>query len=84
MVQLGSHNSKSEMLIQSETAFNAGETENHSMDQLEALHQREHKDVQYFFGYHNKFKTKTSVSRKKSIAQILERGQSLRQYCQVS
>ena len=49
MVQLGNHNSKSEMLIQSETAFNAGETKNHSMDQLEALHQREHKDALYFW-----------------------------------
>ena len=49
MVQLGNHNSRSEMWIQSETAFNAGETENHSVDQLEAIHQREHKDALYFF-----------------------------------
>ena len=35
------------------------------------------------FGYQNKFKTKTSVSRKKRIAQILERGQSLLQFCNV-
>ena len=83
MVQIGNHNSKSEMLIQSETAFNAGETENHSVDQLEAIHQREHRDALIFFGYQNKFKTKTSVSRKKRIAQILERGQSLLQYCKV-
>ena len=40
-VQIGNHNSESEVLIQSETALNAGETENHSMDQLEAIHQRE-------------------------------------------
>ena len=32
------------------------------------------------FGYQNKFKTKTSVSRKKRIAQILEGCQSLLQY----
>ena len=49
MVQIGNHNSKSEMLIQSETAFNAGETENHSVDQLEAIHQREHIDALYFW-----------------------------------
>ena len=36
------------MLIQGETALNAGETENRSMDQLEATHQREHKDSRYF------------------------------------
>ena len=35
------------------------------------------------FGYQNKFKTKTSVSRMKRIAQMLERGQSLLQYCNV-
>ena len=35
------------------------------------------------FGYWNKFKTKTSVSRRKRIAPILERGQSLLQYCNV-
>ena len=35
------------------------------------------------FGYQNKFKTKTSVLRKKIIAQKLERGQSLLQYCNV-
>ena len=35
------------------------------------------------FGYQNKFKTKASVSRWKRIAQILERCQSLLQYCKV-
>ena len=34
-------------------------------------------------GYQNKFKTKTSVSKKKRIAQILERCQSLLQYLNV-
>ena len=48
VVQIGNHTSKSEMLIQSETALNAGESENHSMDQLEAIHRREHKDARYF------------------------------------
>ena len=45
VVQIGNHKSKSEMLIQSETASNAGETENHSMDQFEAIHQKEHEDA---------------------------------------
>ena len=35
------------------------------------------------FGYRNKFRTKTSVSRKKRFAQILDRGQALLQYCKV-
>ena len=35
------------------------------------------------FGYQNTFKTKTSVSRKNRIAQMLERGQSLPQYYNV-
>ena len=45
VVQIRTHESKSERLIQSETVSNAGETENHSMDQLEAIHQREYKDT---------------------------------------
>ena len=60
MVQIRNHHSKSEVLIQSETALDADETENYSMDQLEAIHQREHKDALYFWNQ-NKFKTKTSV-----------------------
>ena len=48
-IQVGNHNSKSEVLIQSETALNAGEKENYSMDQLEAVHQREHKDARYIW-----------------------------------
>ena len=48
MVQIRNHHSKSEVLIQSETALNAGE-EDHSMDQLEATHQRKHKDARYFW-----------------------------------
>ena len=47
-VQIRNHNSKSEVLIQSETALNAGETENPSMDQLEAIHHRDPKDARYF------------------------------------
>ena len=49
VAQIGNHTSKSEALIQSETALNAGETENYSTDQLEARHQREHKDMRYFW-----------------------------------
>ena len=49
VAQIGNHTSKSEASIQSETALNAGETENYSTDQLEARHQREHKDVRYFW-----------------------------------
>ena len=45
VVQIRTHESKSEMLIQSETVSNAEETENHSMDQLEGIHQREYKDT---------------------------------------
>ena len=47
-VQIRNHSSKSEVLVQSEAALNAGETESYSMDQLEAIHQREHKDARYF------------------------------------
>ena len=36
------------------------------------------------FGYPNMFKTKTSVSRRKRIVQILERCRSLLQYCNVA
>ena len=33
-------NSKSEVVIQSETALNAEEADNHSIDQLDAIHQK--------------------------------------------
>ena len=45
VAQIGNHTSKSEASIQSETALNAGETENSSRNLLETRHQREHKDV---------------------------------------
>ena len=50
---------------------------------MEATHQKGNTKMHGTSGYQNKFKTKTSVSRKKGIAQILERGQSLLQYCNV-
>ena len=49
VAQIGNCSSKSEALIQSETTLNAGETENSSTGLLEASHQREHKDVRYFW-----------------------------------
>ena len=64
VVQIGNHKSNSEMMIQSETASNAGETENHSMDQLEAIHQREHKDVRQW-------------QERKELRKYWKRGQSL-------
>ena len=79
---IGNHTSKSEASIQSVTALNAGETVNSLTDRLEAIHQRGYKDERYF-GYKNKFETKTSVSRRRRIAQMLERSQSLLQYCNV-
>ena len=75
MTLIGNYTSKSEALIQSETAFNTGETVNCSMDRLDAIHRKEYKD--------DKFKTKTSVSRRIRIAQIWERCHSLLQYCNV-
>ena len=50
VAQIGNLTSKSEASIQGETALNAGETENYSTDQLEARHQREHKDTRDFLG----------------------------------
>ena len=47
-------------------------TENNSTDQLEVL-----------VGNQNKFRTNTSVSRRKRLAQTKERGHSLLQYCNV-
>ena len=58
VAQIGNHTSKSEASIQSETALNAGETENSLTDRLEA------EKICETFGYKNKFQTKTSVSRR--------------------
>ena len=65
VAQIGNRTSKSEASIQSETALDAGETENSSMDQLEARHQREHKDVR-FFRYQGR---RLQYRRRKRIAQ---------------
>ena len=48
----------------------------------ELVARRERKDVRYFWDK-NEFETKTSVSRRIRIAQMLERSQSLLQYCNV-
>ena len=61
------------MLIQSETALNAGETENHSMDQLEAIHQREHKDARYFRIPEQVQDEDVSVEKEKDCANIGKR-----------
>ena len=68
MAQVGNHTSKSEMLIQSETALNAGEMENYSMDQLEAIHQREHTDARYFWIPEQDQDEDFSIKKDKSIA----------------
>ena len=70
VAQIENHTSKSEASIQSETALNAGETENSSTDLLEARNQRDHKDVRYF-GYQDKTETKTSVSRQRRKMPII-------------
>ena len=49
MTQIGNHTSKSEASIQSVAAWNVGETEKYLTDRLAARHQREHKDVRYFW-----------------------------------
>ena len=75
LTPMRNHTSKSEASIQSVTALNVGETENSSTDGLEAGYDT--------FGYENKFETKASVSRKRRIAQMLERSRSKLQYCNV-
>ena len=69
-MQIGNDTSKSEASIQSETALNAGETDNSSTDQLEARHQKEHKDVRYFWD------TRTSSRRRLQY----QEGKELRKY----
>ena len=81
-IQIGSRNSKSEMLIQGATALNAGETENHSMDQLEAIHQREHKDARYFRIPEQVQDEDVSITKEKDCTNI-GKGQSLLQCCNV-
>ena len=81
-VQFRNHNSKSGVVFQGETALNAGEAENHSMENWKQYIKGTTK-MHGTFGYQNKFKTKTSVSGWKRIAQILEGCQSLLQYCNV-
>ena len=76
---IGNHTSKSEASIQCETALTAGETENYSTDQYKQDIKGNTK-MYGAFGYQNKFKTETSVSRRRRIAQMLERNQSLLQY----
>ena len=70
VAQIGNHTSKSEASIQSETALNAGETENLVTDQIEARHQREHKDVRYSWA------TRTSSRRRLQF----QEGTELRKY----
>ena len=70
VAQIGNHTSKSEAFIQSETALNAGETENHSMDQLEATHQREHKDARYFWTPEQVQDEDFSIKKDKNCANI--------------
>ena len=72
-VQIGSHNSKSEALIQSEKALNAGERENYSMGQLEAIHQREHKDARYFWTPEQVQDEDFSIKKEKNCANIGKR-----------
>ena len=55
------------------------EKEEHSMDQLEATHQREQKDARYF-GIPEQVQDKDLKIKKEKIAQILEGCQSLLQY----
>ena len=59
------------------------EKQNHSMDQLEAIHQREHKDALYFWIPEQVQDEDFSVKKEKNCAQMLDRGQSLHQYCNV-
>ena len=64
IVQIGDHSAKSEMLIQSETALNVGE--NRIIRWLNwKQYNKGNTKMHGTFGYQNKFKTKTSVSRKK-------------------
>ena len=82
VAQIGNHSSKSEALVQSETALDAGETKNYSTDQLEAKHQRGHKDARYFW-IPEQVQDEDFNSKKENISQILERDQSLLQHCNV-
>ena len=72
MTQIGNHTSKSEASLQSVTALNVGETVNSLTDQLEARHQREHRDVRYFWIQEQVRDEDFTVSRRR-IAQMLER-----------
>ena len=59
------------------------EKQNHPMAQLEAIQQREHKDARYFWIPEQVQDEDFSIKKEMSCAQILERGQSLLQYCTV-
>ena len=72
-VQIGNRNSKSEVLIQSEAALNAGETDNYSMDQLEATHRREHKDARYFWIPEQVQDKDCSIKKEKNCANMGKR-----------
>ena len=50
------------------------EKQNHSMDQLEAIHQREHKDALYFWIPEQVQDEDFSVKKEKNCAQMLDRG----------
>ena len=82
VAQIGNHTLKYEASIQSETVLNGGETENSSTVNWKQDIKGNTK-MYDTFGYLNKFKTKTSVSRRQRIEQILERCQSLLQYYNV-
>ena len=69
------------MLIQSETALNAEEKANYSKDQLEAIHQKEHKHARYFWipeqVQHEDFSNKKekncgNIGKRPTIAPVLQ------------
>ena len=80
VMQIGNHTSKSEASIQSGTVLNAGESGEFGDGSIGSRTAKGTQRYARLPGYRNKFETKMSVSR---IAQMLERSQSLLQYCNV-
>ena len=70
MVKIRNHTSKSEASIQSETALNAGETENSSTDLLVAIDQREYRDERHFWIPEQVQEEDFNIKKEKNCANI--------------
>ena len=71
MTQIGNNTSKSGVSIQSKTALNVGEMESLATDQLEAIQQREHREIRETFWVREQVRDEdVSIKKEKKRANV--------------